>query len=81
MRVLYFGLAVLKRFYDIGSCWPEQKNAYQGAAIAQWIHVRLPSCRPGFESQAHLLHFINIYLNCVMRKRQKKQNEAGIGPF
>ena len=25
--------------------------------------------------------FINIYLNCVMRKRQKKQNEAGIGPF
>ena len=52
MRVLYFGLAVLKRFYDIGSCWPEQKNAYQGATIAQWIHVRLPSCRPGFESQA-----------------------------
>ena len=26
----------------------------RGAAIAQWIRLRLPSCRPGFKSQAHL---------------------------
>ena len=38
----------------------------RGAAIAQWIRLRLPSYRPGFESQA--LH-------------QNKQKEAGIGPF
>ena len=28
---------------------------HKGAAIAQWIHLCLPSCRPGFESQAY--HF------------------------
>ena len=27
-------------------------------AIAQWIHLYLPSCSPGFESQAHHLCFI-----------------------
>ena len=30
-------------------------------AIAQWIHLRLPSCRPGFESQANHLSFYFIY--------------------
>ena len=29
----------------------------RGAAVAQWIHLRLPSCHPGFESQAHHLCF------------------------
>ena len=28
-----------------------------GAAIAQWIRLRLPSCRPGFESRACPLRF------------------------
>ena len=28
-----------------------------GAAIAQWIHLQLPSCHPGLESQAHHLRF------------------------
>ena len=32
-----------------------------GAAIAQWIRPRLPSCRPGFESQANHLSFYFIY--------------------
>ena len=27
-------------------------NIVMGAAIAQWIRLRLPSCRPGFDSQA-----------------------------
>ena len=30
-----------------------------GSAIAQWIRLRLPSCGPGFESQAHYLRFLN----------------------
>ena len=36
-----------------------------GAAIAQWICLRLPSCRPGFESQVHHLHFF-IYSICAI---------------
>ena len=31
-----------------------------GAAIAQWIRLRLPSRRPGFESQAHHLRFFHL---------------------
>ena len=34
-----------------------------GAAIAQWINLTLPSCRPGFESQAHHLCFHNLQSN------------------
>ena len=30
-------------------------NSLWGATIAQWICLHLPSCRPGFESQAHHL--------------------------
>ena len=37
------------------------KNKAKGAAIAQWIHLRLPFCRPGFESQASHLSFYFIY--------------------
>ena len=33
-----------------------------GAAIAQWIRLHLPSCRPGFESQAHHLCFFQFKL-------------------
>ena len=32
-----------------------------GAAIAQWIRLRLPFCRPRFESQAHHLRFFKRY--------------------
>ena len=32
--------------------------AGRGAAIAQWIRLRLSSCRPRFESQAHHLRFL-----------------------
>ena len=31
-----------------------------GAAIAQWIRLCLPSCRPGLESQAHHLCFFQF---------------------
>ena len=54
-----------------------------GATIAQWIRLRLPSCRPGFESQARNLRFLFIvfvlYLSC--EKNENKQKEAGFGPF
>ena len=45
------------------------KKRNGGAAVAQWIRSRLPSCRPGFDSQAHHLRFFN--LNCNMLKRRK----------
>ena len=31
------------------------------AATAQWFHLHLPSCSPGFESQTHYLAFFNLY--------------------
>ena len=37
----------------------------EGAAIAQWIRLRLPSCRPGFESQANHLSFYFIYYSQI----------------
>ena len=53
---------------------------YGGAAIAQWIRPNLPSCCPGFESQAHHLRFDQFMLVCV-KKGENKQKESGIGPF
>ena len=55
----------------------------RGAAIAQWIRLRLPSCRPGFESQAHHLCFFNLYLSFELEceKNENQQKEAMIGPF
>ena len=35
---------------------------FGGAAVAQWIHLHIPSCRPGFESQAHHLCLYQYYL-------------------
>ena len=46
-----------------------------GAAIAQWIRPCLPSCSPGFESQAHHLSFFKIKFCAkfviVLRKGRK----------
>ena len=51
-----------------------------GAAIAQWIRLRLPFCCPGFQSQAYHLSFYKIIVvSC--RKDENKRKEAGIGPF
>ena len=62
---------------------------FRGAAIAQWIRLRLPSWRPGFESQAHHLRFFQfkivqiVYLSFELEyeKNENKQKEARIGPF
>ena len=40
----------------------QTNNESGGAAVAQWIHSRLPSCHPGFESQAHHLRFFQFKL-------------------
>ena len=62
---------------------------FWGAPIAQWIRLRLPSCRPGFESQAHHLRFFQFilfklyicHLNWNVKRTKINKNEAGIGPF
>ena len=53
------------------------------AAIAPWFRLRLPSsCGPGFESQAHHLHFFQLVLLKLYRENnENKQKKAGIGPF
>ena len=54
------------------------------AAIAQWFRLRLPSCGPGFESQAHHLRFFQFVLLKLLlelEKNENKQKEAGIGPY
>ena len=38
------------------------KELTQGAAVTQWIRLRLPSCRPGFKTQAHYLRFYQFKL-------------------
>ena len=53
-----------------------------GAAIAKWIRLRLPSCGPGFESQAHHTHFYNQVLcnicHGIEKKDEMKQKRPGL---
>ena len=52
------------------------------AAIAPWFCLRLPSCSPGFKSQAlHLCFFQFVLLKLYRENNENKQKEAGIGPF
>ena len=52
------------------------------AAIAPWFRLRLPSCVPGFDSQAlHLRFFQFVLLKLYRENNENKQKEAGIGPF
>ena len=46
------------------------------AAIAPWFRLRLPSCGPGFESQAHHLCFFQFVLKL---KREKNENKPKRG--
>ena len=63
--------------------WSFKYINVRGAAIAQWIRLRLPSCCPGFKSQAcYLCIFIyNICAILSFEKNKNKQKEAGFGPF
>ena len=52
------------------------------ADIALWFRLRLPSCGPGFESQAHHLRFFNLYYwNCnekITKINKKRPSVAGV---
>ena len=50
------------------------------AAIAPWFRLHLPSCGPGFESQAHHLCFFNLYWNCKKRSKINKKR-PGLAHF
>ena len=56
-------------------------NIIDQLAIAQWICLQLPSCHPGFESQAHDLHFCQFIFELGRVEKTKITKEAGIGPF
>ena len=53
----------------------------RGAAIAQWIRLRLQFCCPGFESQAHHIRFHQFIDLCYVEKTKINIKEAGIDPF
>ena len=58
-----------------------------GAAIAQWICLRLPSSRPGFDSQALHLCFYHLWWNlyficpCVVKKNENKPKRSRVWPI
>ena len=49
------------------------KKYLQGAALAQWICLRLPFCHPGFESQAYSLCFYKFISKLRHVEKTKKQ--------
>ena len=52
-----------------------------GAAVAQWIRQRLPSCGPGFKSQAHHPHCYSqiLYSICHCTEKRTKINKKRPG--
>ena len=58
-----------------------------GAAITQWIRLRLPSCHPGFDSQADHLNFYHLLPNlcticpCSVKRTKINKKEAWYDPF
>ena len=57
----------------------------KGAAIAQSIHLRLPSCHPGFEHTIHALLIYNqicaIYVPELWKRTKLNTKEAGFDQF
>ena len=53
---------------------------FRAAAIAPWFHLHLPSCGPGFGSQAHHLPLFQFVLfKMQWEQNENKQKDAGIG--
>ena len=46
-----------------------------GTAVAQWIHLRLPSCHSGFESQAHHLRFYPCIVCTLKDKKEAEERQ------
>ena len=54
-------------------------TTHRRAAIAQWIRVRLPSCVPEFESQAHMYAFsfcLKLSLYCERNENKRKRGRS-----
>ena len=67
-----------KRSFTVGGIVRVNKKL----ASFPWFRLRLPSCGPGFEYQAHHLCFFQFVLLKLYRENnENKQKEAGIGPF
>ena len=47
-------------------CIESKKDFWRGAAIAQWICLRIPSCRLGSNPKHTIYTFIKLFLNCDM---------------
>ena len=45
---------------------------FRAAAIAPWFCLHLPSCSPGFESQAHHLRFFKFVIELCCEKNEKR---------
>ena len=74
----------------VGFVTPTRGGRMVGAnksTIAQWIRLCLPSCCPGFNSQArHLCFYHNsqicaIFVHAMWEKNENKQKEAEFGQF
>ena len=56
-----------------------QNYLYRGAAIAQWIRLCLPSCRPRFQPQAHHQHFYQFIFDlCHVEKTKINKKRPGL---
>ena len=61
--------------------WSEN-NYMRIDGIAQWIRLCLPSCRPGFESQAHHICFNRLQSNlCFICLRKINKKGPGLAHF
>ena len=61
---ILLNLAAAARLPKAFCCWINLKeNGHRGAAIAQLICLLLPSCCPGFKSQAHHQRFFHLQSN------------------
>ena len=49
----------------------------------QWFRLRLTTCRPGFESQAHHLRFYNVkfVLHLSFEKHENKHKRSLVRPI
>ena len=73
--------------YQISRNSSHKLSSVGGAARAQWIRLRLPFCRPGFESKANHLSFYFIYsqicaiLSLYCEKNENKKKRLGLAHF
>ena len=57
--------------------WKQKDKETRGATMAQWICLRLPSCRPGSNPMKTMYAFIKLNLNCDGLKNTKVNRKRG----